>query len=267
MESCDAVIHSAALISIHGDPNGDVYRTNVEGTRNIMEAAKRTGVNRVIHISSIHAFHQLPANELLDEQRAKVSKDAFAYDRSKKEGEEIALSYASSTMDVLIINPTSIIGPFDDKPSKMGKVLIDLCNGKLPFVFKGGFDFCDVRDVSKAIVNGLTMGRSDQSYLLSGRWHSFQTLAVYLSKASGRKIRTRVLPPFLGWAGLPFVQWYGQLKKQEPLYTNEALVAITDGNRHINSDKAKQELHYTPRPLEETVRDTYEWFLKKGYLG
>jgi dihydroflavonol-4-reductase len=267
MSSCDAMIHCAANISINGDPKGTVHKTNVEGTRNVMEAAKASGIRRVIHISSIHAYRQLPKLETLDEHREKTTTNSFAYDRSKRAGEEIALSYASGSMDVIVLNPTSFISPYDYKPSKAGKFIIDLSTGKLSFLFNGGFDFCDGRDVAYALVNALAMGKSGENYLLSGKWITLKEISNFLSSVSGRKIKVIELPLLIGWIGLPFMYLHALLTKQEPLYTNEALVAIRDGNRMISSAKAILELNYNARPMDETIGDTYNWFLKNGYLG
>ncbi|MBL0055168.1 MAG: NAD-dependent epimerase/dehydratase family protein [Chitinophagaceae bacterium] len=266
MQDADLLIHCAAVISVNGDPQGMVHRTNVGGTRMVMETALEAGVKRAVHISSIHAHEQKPSNQLLDEDRAMVSDKAFAYDRSKKAGQEIALSFNEKGMEVLVLNPTSIIGPYDFKPSKMGKVLLDLCKGKLPFVFNGGFDFCDSRDVAEAVVNALTMGRPGEHYLLGGKWHSFEQLGQLLSKAMAKKIRPLSLPVWIGKMGLPVVSALALINRSEPLYTSEALEAIASGNRNISSEKASRELGYTPRPLEETIADTINWFKQKGYL-
>jgi len=266
MKDCDMLIHCAAVISINGDPWGIVRQTNVEGTKLVMETAKQCGIGRAVHISSIHAFNQRPTNEILDEQRERVNEKAFAYDRSKKAGQKIALSMNQQGMEVLVINPTSIVGPYDHKPSKMGKVIIDLCSGRLPFVFDGGFDFCDCRDVANAIVNALTMGRPGENYLLSGKWYSFGQLVKLISKASGKKIKAVSLPIIFGKIGLPVIKVMASLGKTEPLYTNEALEAIFAGNRKISSAKAIEELGYSIRPFEETIADTFKWFQQNGYL-
>ncbi len=266
MQGCDTLIHSAAVISVNGDPKGLVHRNNVEGTSMVMEAALQAGVKRCVHISSIHAYRQLPSSEVLDEQRNPVDETAFAYDRSKYAGQQIALEANKRGMEVIVVNPTSIIGPYDFKPSLMGQVLIDLHKGRLPFVFNGGFDFCDCRDVVNAILNATTMGRPGETYLLSGKWYSLKQLVQLLSSASSKKIRTIALPPFVAKAGLPFVKLAAALQGKEPLYTNEALEALFNGNRFISSAKARAALNYTTRPLEETLQDTIEWFKNKGYL-
>lgn len=267
MESCDTLIHAAALISIDGGMKGLVHQTNVEGTRHVMEAAKSCGIKRVIHISSVHAYTQHPLDEIMDEHRAPAGDNTFAYDRSKRDGQALALSYASADMEVLVVNPTSVVGPFDFKPSKLGQAIINMSTGKLPFVFKGGFDFCDGRDVAHAVANALTMGRSGEAYLLGGGWHSLSEFGQILSEVSANNKKPMALPTILGWIGLPFIHAFARLTKSEPLYTNEALVAVAEGNRHINCTKAKTELHYTSRPLRESLRDTCLWFSENGYLG
>ena len=266
MDGCDALIHCAAVISVNGDPDGIVHQTNVEGTGMVMEAALKAGIKRVIHISSIHAHQQIPERELLDETRKLVDENSFAYDRSKKAGQETALSFNRDGMEVMVMNPTAITGPYDNKPSRMGKVIIDLCSGKLPFVFSGGFDFCDSRDVANAIANGLTMGRAGENYILSGKWFSLKQIAVFISMASGKKIDPISLPIFIGTLGLPVVHLMGWIRKAEPLYTREALAAIAEGNRCISNEKAKRGLGYSVRPCEETIRDTINWFKQNGYL-
>ncbi|MBS1669278.1 MAG: NAD-dependent epimerase/dehydratase family protein [Bacteroidetes bacterium] len=266
LKDCDALIHCAAIISINGDPDGLVSKTNIEGTKLLMETAKQCKIKRVVHVSSIHAYKQKPSLEILDEQRTMVDENAFAYDRSKKAGQQIALSMNQPEMEVLVVNPTSIIGPYDYKPSKMGKVIIDLYKGKLPFVFDGGFDFCDCRDVAKAVVNAISMGKPGENYLLGGKWYSFRQLTNLLSDISGKKIRAASLPIVFGKMGLPIIHAIAWLGKSEPLYTNEALEATATGNRKINSDKAKFDLGYLPRPFEETLADTLHWFKQKSYL-
>lgn len=266
MQDCDTLIHSAAMISVNGDPEGLVHQTNVEGTRLLMEAALQAGIKRCVHISSIHAYQQLPSSELLDEQRRPVDENAFAYDRSKFAGQQIALEANNRGMEVIVVNPTSIIGPYDFKPSLMGQVIIDLYKGRLPFIFNGGFDFCDCRDVANAILNATVMGSPGETYLLSGKWYSLKQLVQLLSKASSKKIRVMALPPLVAKAGLPFVKLLGALQGKEPLYTNEALEALFNGNRCISSNKARSALNYTTRPLEETLYDTIEWFKNKSYL-
>ncbi|HQY11498.1 MAG TPA: NAD-dependent epimerase/dehydratase family protein [Ferruginibacter sp.] len=267
VKDCDVLIHSAAVISVNGDPRGLVHRTNVEGTRSVIDIARQAGVKRCIHISSIHAYRQQPSSHILDEQRDPVDENAFAYDRSKLAGQQIALDANGRGMETIVVNPTSIIGPHDFKPSLMGQVIIDLYRGRLPFIFNGGFDFCDCRDVANAILNATTLGSPGESYLLGGKWHSLKQLVQMISAVSAKNINVVALPAAAAKAGLPFVKALASLQRKEPLYTREALEALFNGNRCISSDKAKTALNYTSRPLQETLQDTIQWFKNKGYLG
>jgi dihydroflavonol-4-reductase len=266
MQGCDTIIHSAALISVNGDPKGLVHKTNVEGTQLAIDTALQAGIKRFIHISSIHAYQQKPSLEILDEGRKPVTENAFAYDRSKQAGKKIALAANNRGMEVIVIHPTSIIGPYDYKPSLMGSVLIDLYKGKLPFIFNGGFDFCDCRDVANAIVNAASMGTPGESYLLAGKWYSLKQLSQFLSKASTKKINPVALSLTAAKIGLPIIKMVAAIQKKEPLYTVEALDALFTGNRMISSEKARTSLNYKVRPLEETVYDTFLWFKNNGYL-
>lgn len=266
LKNCTALIHCAAVISVNGDPGGIVHQTNVEGTKKLLETAQQCGIKRVVHISSIHAYEQQTGSMVLDEQSRLVNEHAFAYDRSKKAGQEFALSMNSETMEVLVMNPTSIIGPYDYKPSKMGKVIIDLYNGRLPFIFNGGFDFCNSTDVASAVVNALNMGTPGQNYILSGKWHSLQELTTFLSAAAQKKIKPFMLPEVIGKAALPIVKLMASVNKRDPLYTIEAMEALYTGNKNISSDKAKQQLCYTVQPFEKTILDTLTWFKKIGYI-
>ncbi len=266
LRDCDTVIHCAALISVNADPIGLVHKTNVDGTQLVIDHALKAGIKRFIHISSIHAFKQQPSLEVLDEQRQPVNESAFAYDRSKLAGQNIVLAANGENMQVIVINPTAIIGPYDYKPSLMGKVLIDLYKGRLPIIFNGGFDFCDCRDVANAIINATTIGKPGEVYLLAGKWHSLKQLTQILSIVSTKKINPITLSHFAAKLGIPIVKLIAAIKKKEPLYTHEALEALFTGNRYISSEKAKNTLNYTTRPFEETMLDTILWFKNKGYL-
>lgn len=266
LHNCDTVIHCAGIISVNGDPSGLMQQVNVTGTQLLIDHALQAGIKRFIHISSIHAFKQQPNIRILDETAAPADEDSYAYGRSKFAGQQIALAANRNGMEVLVICPTSMIGPNDFKPSLMGKVLLDLYHGSLPFIFNGGFNYCDCRDVAHAIVNATTMGRPGEVYLLSGKWYSLKELTQYLSTAASKKITPFALSLFMGKLGLPFIKLLATIKKKEPLYTLEVLDALFKDNKFISCDKAKAELGYKIRPFEETISDTLHWFANNGYL-
>jgi dihydroflavonol-4-reductase len=266
MQDCDAAIHCAAIITVNGDPTGLMQQTNVTGTQTVVDSALQAGIKRFIHISSIHAFKQQPEIDVLDETAAPADETSYAYGRSKYASQQIALAANNKGMEVLVINPTSIIGPFDFKPSLMGKAIIDLYKGRLPFIFNGGFNYCDSRDVAHAIVNALTMGKPGEVYLVGGEWYSLKDLTKILSNVSSKKVQPIALSLIAGKLGLPFVKLLAAITRKEPLYTIEVLDALFKDNRNISSSKAKAALIYNSRPFEETMHDTFHWFKNNGYL-
>jgi dihydroflavonol-4-reductase len=260
------VIHCAGRISIHSDGDPMIYQTNVTGTMNMFNAALQAGVKRFIHISSIHAFDQVGTDGLLNEESPYCKETAPRYDRSKRDAQQFILKQASERMEVIVLNPTSVVGPNDFKPSLMGKAIMDIYNRKVPMLITGGFDFVDVRDVASAIISAIDRGRTGQAYLLAGRWYSLVELQDIIFRIKGENKRIPVLPACTGFLGLPFIRLLASFNGKEPLYTKESLLALIHGNKNISSRKAAEELGYTPRPFEETIRDSISWFKQAGYL-
>ena len=266
VNECDIVIHCAAKISIDSNSDASVYDTNVNGTKNIFYAAKTAKVKRFIYISSIHAYSQFPADEILDETRPYCDNSSPRYDQSKRDAEQFVLQQKSGPMEVLVLNPTAIIGPNDHKPSLMGKAIMAIYNRKLLSLIRGGFDFCDVRDVAEGVVNAIDKGRNGHSYLLAGKWYSLVDLYRMIMDIKGATGRLPVLPPWAGYLGLPFINMTASFRNKEPLYTKESLRTLIHGNKKISSLKATRELGYNCRPLKETITDTISWFKQAGYL-
>jgi dihydroflavonol-4-reductase len=260
MRDCEALIHCAGMISIDGDKHGLVRKTNIEGTQNILRIARESGIHRAIYISSIHAYEQHPKDEMLDESRSLVHTHASAYDLSKRAAQEAALAMQADDFDVIVMNPTSLIGPFDYKPSHTGRMIIDIYRGRLRFVTSGGFDFCDTRDVAHAIVSGLTMAKRGEAYILSGKWYSLKEVASMVTALSSRRVNAVCVPMVFARLGLPFVRAMSRLSSKEARYTREALDAVAYGNKCISSAKAERDLQYVARPLKDTLRDTVRWF-------
>jgi dihydroflavonol-4-reductase len=266
LEDCEVVIHCAAVISLQGDPNGLVYKTNVEGTRLVLETALRYGIKRCIHISSIHAYHPEPLDKVLDESRELVHDDAFAYDRSKRDSQILALSYLEKGLEVIVINPTSLIGPPDYAPSLQGKAFIDIYKGNVPVVFRGGFDFVDVRDVVTAIIQSVDKGKPGECYLMSGKYITMKDMIELVNQATKKNRKAIMLPFGVAYALLPFITLFSKFTGKEPLFTKQSLHYLRNGNRFICSDKAKRDLAFSPRDLQETVNDMMHWFKQNGYI-
>ena len=263
----EVLIHCASKISITGSEAQLLRTTNVEGTARITRVAKEAGLRRMIYVSSIHAFNQFPFDEPLNETRDYVGDDGFDYDRSKRDATKFVLNAADNKFEVLTMHPTSIIGPPDLKPSLLGSAIINFLSGSIPFATTGGFDFVDVRDVSQAISNAITMGRSGEKYLLSGKYFPIVELFEMIRKEAGKKSKTIVIPIALARIGVPFEKIISKIQKRPPVFTDESMTALETCPQLIDSSKARKELNYTMRPMEETVHDLLNWFKQSGYLA
>jgi dihydroflavonol-4-reductase len=132
---------------------------------------------------------------------------------------------------------------------------------------EGGYDFVDVRDVVDAAIASIENGRSGEQYILSGKWLSLATLSRMVGQISGAATPRMVAPAFLAHLGLPFIRLWAALAGSHPLYTAESLEILKYSSELISSEKARQELGHDPRPVGETLKDTFAWFLENGYIN
>lgn len=265
MAGCDVVYHLAARISIVGPEGGLVHRVNVDGVRNIVEACLANGVKKLVHFSSIHAFVQAPIDQPLDETRPLVPETGYAYDHSKAMGIQEIRKGVAKGLDATIVNPGGVIGPHDYRPSRMGEVFLDFYHGRIPAAVDGGFTWVDVRDVVHGALAAETKGRPGEMYLLVGEYRSVVDLSKMIGEATGRKTPTMVTPMWLARAVAPLALGYAQTFKKTPLFTPESLGALR-ANRFVSHQKAKSELGFNPRPVIETIKDTFAWLKESGRI-
>ena len=264
----ETVFHLAALVSIGTVRAQEFHRTNFVGTRNVVEAALECGVRRLVHMSSIHAYNQFPLDEVLDESRGPAdSSREMPYDRSKAAGEVEVRRGIDRGLDAVILNPTSVLGPCDGAPSPMGQLFLDLYHRRLPALIAGGYDWVDVRDVVAATMAAETQGRCGENYLVSGHWHTVRQLAEFSRQATGVAAPRLQFPMFAARLWAPCQVVLDRFRGRRPLYTPVSVRVMAHGNRRISSAKARAELGYDPRPLAESVSDTYRWFDEHGMLG
>ncbi len=258
----EKVYHLAGKISIQGDPDGSVHAANVVGARNAAEAALEVGVERFVHVSSVHAF-DLRRSARVDEDAPRAGPNNYAYDQSKAQGEDAVRGVIERGLDATMVNPTGIIGPFDFKPSRMGQVFLDLAARRMPALVRGGFDFVDVRDVANSTIAAAKNGITGRNYLLAGHHVTIKELAHVASAITGTPAPRTVLPIGLAGLGVPFAAWRAKRHGRDPKFTKESLGAL----RHcptIDDARARQELGHAPRPLVDSIRDTYAWFQEHG---
>ena len=263
LEGIDTVYHCAAVISIQGDKDGRVSHTNISGPKVMTDACLAAGVRRLVHVSSVHSLHPLP-DDPIDETRALVPPDYWsAYARTKAEGERAVLDAVSRGLDAVIVNPSGMIGPFDFKPSLLGLALSQLYNRSLPALVNAGYDFVDVRDVAAGMIQAAKQGRKGERYLLTGRYRTITDLAKLQVQLTGRRSTKLVCPMWIARASAPLAEAWGKITGQQPLYTSESMRIVKD-NAIFNTNKARTELGYHPRPIEETLRDSWEWLAQNS---
>jgi dihydroflavonol-4-reductase len=261
------VYHLAAVISVVGGLGGLVESVNVGGSRTVAEAALAAGVDRLVHCSSVHAF-DLAANvgRPVDETTARCGGRRHAvYDRSKADGEAEVRRVVARGLDAVMVNPTGVIGPRDEAPSRMGSVLLALWRRRMPALVGGGFDWVDVRDVTAAMRSAAERGRTGESYLLPGHAASVRDLAELAHDCSGVRVARRVTPLWAVGLGAPAATLLARRTGNPLMPTREALRALRSFPR-VDGGKAARELGHRPRPLAETIADLYAYFLTVGRL-
>ncbi len=266
-EGIHTVYHLAACLSLTTSKRQQMVPVNINGTRNVIDACLKTGVHRLVHFSSIHALAPVNHDEIINEScRLMEIPDRPPYGMSKALGEIEVRKGIDRGLNAIIIRPTAVLGPYDFQPSFFGEVLLLLAKGRLPGLVQGGFDWVDVRDVVDGAVSAARTAPVGSSFLLAGRWSSFSEIADIVSKFSGVPAPSFFCPLWLAEFGAPFVTLYDRIRQRRPLYTSFAVKTIKTSPQ-VSHEKATRELGYHPRPLEESIRDTLEWFREIGILN
>lgn len=266
LSGANVVFHAAGKISIDGDKDGMVRAVNVVGTKNVVEACLSTGAERLIYFSSIHAVEQKPEGPL-DESRPLVESGGLEHDIAKSDAEREVMKGIAQGLDTIILIPTAAIGPYDFQPSLMGQGLLALYHKRLPTLVDGGFDWVDVRDIAKAAIAAMERGEPGERYVISGMWKTVKDLAFLVEEATGVQPPKFTSPNWLAKMGVPLVKAMSKLTHTPMLYTNETLEVLLRCNRNISSLKARRKLGFYPRPLSETIKDTFEWYKENGTIS
>jgi dihydroflavonol-4-reductase len=263
----DVVYHLAACISLSMNDWKTVEAINVKGTQNVVQACLSQGVKKLVHFSSIHAMQQEPYNLPLDETRPLVQTQSCPpYDRSKALSEQIVRESVDKGLYAIILNPTSVVGPDDYGLSHMGEALLTMARGRLPALIEGGFDWVDVRDVVNAAIAAQEKAPPGSKYLLPGHYATICELAALTENILGVPQPHLVCPDWLARGGAPLVAAFNRLRNSRQLFTGVTLRALSHCNQHISCERAAKDLNYEPRPLRDTLKDTFRWFQKKGLL-
>jgi len=265
--SVNVVFHLAGRISIVSRDRKEVEAVNITGVRNVVKACIATGVKRLVHTSSFHAHKQEPLDEPLDESHPLLGPGRYPpYNHSKAEGERIVRAAIGEGLDAIIINPGGMLGPNDFKPSYFGTTILSLASGKLPALVNAGLCWVDIRDVAEGMINACEHAKAGSKYILSGNWVSLVYIAQQVANITGVRPPRVVLPMWIAKSSAPLATFFDRIRGRRPLFTPISMKEL-ESNPHISYAKAVRELGYKPRPLEQTISETVDWFQRNGFLN
>jgi len=256
---CGLLFHVAADYRLWARDPGELYRSNVEGTRNLLEAARDAGVERVVYTSTVGAIG-VPPGGIGDEDSPVTLEDmAGHYKRSKFLAEQVAMEFARAGLPVVIVNPTAPVGDHDVKPTPTGKIVLDFLNGDMPAFIDTGLNVVDVRDTALGHWQACQRGRPGERYILGSENLTLAQILQQLARITGRKAPTMRLPYLLAWgAGVCSTAW-AELSGQPPRVPLEA-VRMARKKMWVTHAKAERELGFHPAPAREALARAVEWF-------
>ena len=261
------VFHLAGMIEIGSTNKKKLWQVNVEGTKNVWRACKEEKVKRLIYTSSVHAIPEKPKGEQIAETKT-FSKDLVKgnYAKTKAEATAFLLSKAGEEVEIVIVHPSGVIGPYEYTVSNLGQLIIDCANKKIGAYLEGGYNFVDVRDVARGTVLVAQKGKAGECYILAGHQVSVKNLMQQIEKITKVPAPKFKIARWFAYITGIFSECYSKIVKEKPLFTSYAVYTLGT-NSNFTSKKAQEQLGYTIRPIEETIKDTIEWFQKQGKMN
>ena len=244
-----------------------LYRTNVEGTRNVLLAARQAGVERIVYTSSV-ATMGIPADGSPGDEQTPVGLEAMIghYKRSKYLAEQVVLEAANSGLAVVIVNPSTPVGPGDVKPTPTGQVVLDAASGRMPAYVDTGLNIVHVDDVAAGHLLAFHRGRAGERYILGGEDMTLREILEHIARLVGR-MPPRIRLPY--GAVLPIAYLAEALAKVSGRSGRVTLEGVRMSRKHMffSSAKAVRDLGYRWRPPVEAFEDAVRWFRGRGLLS
>ncbi len=264
---CDAVFHAAADYRLWVPDPQTMYRANVDGTRNLLEAARRAGVQRIVYTSSV-ACIGLPADGGVGTEDTPVSLESMVghYKRSKFLAERVALEAAGQGAPVVIVNPAAPVGPRDVKPTPTGQIVLDAARGRTPAYVDTGLNIVHVDDVAAGHVLAFHRGRPGERYILGGENLPLREILVEITRLAGRAPPRIRLPHGVVLPIAYLAEGFARVTGKPTRVTVDS-VRMARKRMYFSSEKAARELGYRYRPAALAFADALEWFRAEGYLG
>lgn len=267
LSGCRLLFHAAADYRIWTPDPAAMYRTNVDGTRNVLDAALQSGVERVVYTSSVGTMGNrgdgTPGNE---ETPVTLTEMVGDYKKSKFQAEREAERFLDRGLPLVIVNPSTPIGPRDIKPTPTGKMIVDFLNGKMPAYLDTGLNLIDVDDCARGHLLAARLGKIGRKYILGGEDLTLAEIFRLLAEISGRpapKVRLPYLPVLLAAYGNEALARITGREPRIPL----AGVRMAAKKMFFDSSRARTELGLATRPAAEALERAVEWFRANGYVN
>jgi len=266
MEGVRHVFHVAADYRLWARDPREIYDSNVTGTRNLLDAARRGNVERFIYTSTI-ATIAVPRNGCSPDEdtRSELSEMIGHYKRSKFLAEKEAMEAARQGMPVVIVNPTTPVGPGDAKPTPTGRIIVDFLNGRMPAFVDTGLNVAAVEDVAAGHLLAAEKGMVGERYILGGRNMTLKEILASLSNICGRRA-PRVRLPHTVALGAAYVDlWISRALDREPRIPLDG-VRMARHAMFVDGSKAERELGYAPGPVDAALERAVRWYQDHGYV-
>ncbi len=266
LSGCDAVFHVAADYRLWVRDPGHMYRSNVEGTRAILQAARDNGVKRVVYTSSVATMGFTSNGHPADENSpVSLANMIGHYKKSKFMAEQVALEAGKSGMDVVVVNPTTPMGERDIKPTPTGRIVVDFLKRKFPAYVDTGLNLVDATVCAQGHITAFEKGRTGERYILGGENLTLKQILDKLGAITELKSPTIRVPYAVALAtGVVDQVFTGYIRGREPRATIDA-VRMGRKKMFVSTGKAERELGWKSVPVDGALRRAVEWFRANGY--
>jgi dihydroflavonol-4-reductase len=266
MQGVRRVFHVAADYRLWTRHPEELYESNVEGTRRLIESAERAGVERIVYTSTVATIAVPRGGALPNEAtQARLAEMIGHYKRSKFLAEQVAADAAKSGAPVVIVNPTAPVGPRDWKPTPTGRIILDFLRGRMPAYVDTGLNVVAVEDVAAGHLLAAEKGRSGERYILGGRNMTLKEILDALAAITGRRAPRVKLPHVVALMAGYADEMYSRLAGREPQIPVEG-VKMSRHKMFVESDKAARELGYQPGKIESGLERAVRWYEENGYV-
>ncbi len=265
LQGCEVLYHAAAYYSLWSRDRRMIYDINVQGTRNILEAAMAGSIRKVVYTSTVGCMGLWPDGRPADEQTpmdpALLCND---YKLSKFQAEQVALDFAGRGLPVVVVNPSAPVGPRDIKPTPTGKLILDFLNGKMPAYLDTGLNLIDVRDCARGHILAEQKGKAGERYILGNRNMSLHEILLALEKITGIKAPGIQMPYWVAYAAGWVCETVSDVITHQPPAVPLAGVKMAKHRMYFDASKAVRELGLPQNPVERALEDAVRWMKDHG---